>query len=276
MSLSSTTGWRSSCTTWWTSSSGSRTLERRSLSTRLLIKIGSSCHHHLLDCHWHSLLLHGGRWRPSCWSHLRSRHCLAHQVDLVEDNHNDLSDDNELFAYCYVWPWFVQWSSTIRMTVEEVRVLEPLIIFSLAYLSYITAGMLSWSPIISLIGCGLVQVECHISSPQSSSFNVNPQPQAHYAFRNIDSKSLHTVKGIIEICSSTRSTIWSSWSIHYYNQGFSSYFFFFSQINLIITLPPFSDSVIFLYLGVAMVNFQMYQWDAAFIGVSFFLCLFVR
>ena len=62
----------------------------------------SSCHHHLLDLHWHSLLLHGGRWRPSCWSHLRSRHCLAHQVDLVEDNHNDLSDDNELFAYCYV------------------------------------------------------------------------------------------------------------------------------------------------------------------------------
>ena len=46
----------------------------------------------------------------------------------------------------------------IRVTVEEVRVLEPLIIFSLAYLSYITAGMFSWSPIISLIGCGLVQV----------------------------------------------------------------------------------------------------------------------
>ena len=50
----------------------------------------------------------------------------------------------------------------IRVTVEEVRVLEPLIIFSLAYLSYITAGMFSWSPIISLIGCGLVQVpDCH-------------------------------------------------------------------------------------------------------------------
>ena len=56
---------------------------------------------------------------------------------------------------------------------------------------------------------------------------------------------------------------------------------FFNVFNilkkiLIIILPPFSDSVIFLYLGVAMVNFQMYQWDAAFIGVSFFLCLFVR
>ena len=63
---------------------------------------------------------------------------------------------------------------------------------------------------------------------------------------------------------------------HYYNQGSFSHTFFFSQINLIITLPPFSDSVIFLYLGVAMVNFQMYQWDAGFIGVSFFLCLFVR
>ena len=57
----------------------------------------------------------------------------------------------------------------IRLTVDEVRILEPLIIFSLAYLAYITAGMFSWSPIISLIGCGLVQVSIiklyhHVSS----------------------------------------------------------------------------------------------------------------
>lgn len=38
----------------------------------------------------------------------------------------------------------------------------------------------------------------------------------------------------------------------------------------------FSDSVIFLYLGIAMVNYQMYQWDAVFIAVTFLLCLFVR
>ena len=37
-----------------------------------------------------------------------------------------------------------------------------------------------------------------------------------------------------------------------------------------------SDSIIFLYLGIAMVNYQMYQWDPVFIAVTFFLCLFVR
>ena len=37
-----------------------------------------------------------------------------------------------------------------------------------------------------------------------------------------------------------------------------------------------SDSIIFLYLGIAMVNYQMYQWDPVFISVTFFLCLFVR
>ena len=34
--------------------------------------------------------------------------------------------------------------------------------------------------------------------------------------------------------------------------------------------------MIFLYLGIAMVNFQMYQWDPVFITITFFLCLFVR
>ena len=64
-----------------------------------------------------------------------------------------------------------------RLTVDEVRILEPLIIFSLAYLAYITAGMFSWSPIISLIGCGLVQVVIiklhhHVSSLWSSPINL--------------------------------------------------------------------------------------------------------
>ena len=89
----------------------------------------------------------------------------------------------------------------IRVTVEEVRVLEPLIIFSLAYLSYITAGMFSWSPIISLIGCGLVQVLDNHQHHDTLMMIL----QAHYAFRNISSKSLHTVKGIIQLLSSTRS-----------------------------------------------------------------------
>ena len=40
--------------------------------------------------------------------------------------------------------------------------------------------------------------------------------------------------------------------------------------------PTPSDSIIFLYLGIAMVNYQMYQWDPVFISVTFFLCLFVR
>ena len=57
---------------------------------------------------------------------------------------------------------------------EEVRVVEPLIVFGTAYLAYMSAELFHWSGIISLIGCGLTQ--------------------SHYAFRNISAKSKTTIK----------------------------------------------------------------------------------
>ena len=53
-------------------------------------------------------------------------------------------------------------------TTQHVRVMEPLIVFAMAYLSYFGAELFHWSGIISLIGCGLIQ--------------------SHYALKNISKK----------------------------------------------------------------------------------------
>jgi len=78
-------------------------------------------------------------------------------------------------------------SSYITKSTSGVRIVEPMMIFGFAYLSYLTADLLSWSGIISLIGCGIVQ--------------------AHYAFKNISKTSLTTVQYFIKILSSTSDCI---------------------------------------------------------------------
>ncbi|KAE8743341.1 hypothetical protein FOCC_FOCC011040, partial [Frankliniella occidentalis] len=64
-------------------------------------------------------------------------------------------------------------TALLTRTTEEVRVVEPLAVLGIAYLSYITAELFHFSGIISIIGCGLAQ--------------------SHYALRNISSKSYTTV-----------------------------------------------------------------------------------
>ena len=108
-------------------------------------------------------------------------------------------------------------------------------LFSLAYLAYLTADMLAWSGILSLIGCGLVQ--------------------AHYSFKNISSGSLGTVKNIIKLLSSTRCLQHHHKSLHEFT---------------------YSDSIIFLYLGMALANFGQYYWDPWFICWTIVICLVVR
>ncbi len=112
-------------------------------------------------------------------------------------------------------------TALITKTTSEVRVVEPLAIFGMAYMSYVTAELFHWSGIISLIGCGLVQ--------------------AHYAFKNISKKSYITVKYFIKMLSAT------------------------------------SDCVIFLYLGIALVDGYHY-WHTGFVvwTLSFTLiCRFI-
>ncbi len=65
-------------------------------------------------------------------------------------------------------------SAYILKQTDDVRVIQPLMIFATAYLSFITAECLHWSGIISLIGCGIMQ--------------------KRYAFVNISQKSYTTVK----------------------------------------------------------------------------------
>ena len=65
-------------------------------------------------------------------------------------------------------------SSYIVKFTKQTRVIEPLIILTMSYLSYILAETIHWSGIISLIGCGVIQ--------------------KRYAFRNMSRKSNITVK----------------------------------------------------------------------------------
>uniref|UniRef100_T1JLY6 Cation/H+ exchanger transmembrane domain-containing protein n=1 Tax=Strigamia maritima TaxID=126957 RepID=T1JLY6_STRMM len=65
-------------------------------------------------------------------------------------------------------------TALITKFTEEVRVVEPLALLGMAYMSYLMAEMVHFSGIISIIGCGLVQ--------------------AQYAVANISSKSYTTVK----------------------------------------------------------------------------------
>ncbi|XP_013384035.1 Na(+)/H(+) exchanger beta isoform X2 [Lingula anatina] len=91
---------------------------------------------------------------------------------------------------------------------EHVRVMEPMTVFTLAYLSYLTAELFHFSGIISIIGCGLVQ--------------------AQYAFQNISHKSYTTVKYFSKVLSTTSDCvifmllgITLVMSNHYWHTGFT-------------------------------------------------------
>ncbi|CAB3382637.1 Hypothetical predicted protein [Cloeon dipterum] len=78
-------------------------------------------------------------------------------------------------------------TALITKTTQDVRVVEPLAVLGMAYLSYLSAELFHFSGIISIIGCGLVQ--------------------AHYALKNISHKSYTTVKYFTKMLSSTSDAI---------------------------------------------------------------------
>ena len=120
--------------------------------------------------------------------------------------------------------------------------MESLAILSLAYTAYMTAELLHWSGIISLIGDSW--------SPYSEEGVVIVSGsgcgivQSHYAFKNISEKSHITVHYFISMLSSTM------------------------------------DCIIFLYLGMAVLDLAFnpgdYFWYPGFIIWTLVLCLLVR
>ncbi|XP_059139942.1 Na(+)/H(+) exchanger beta-like isoform X2 [Physella acuta] len=68
-----------------------------------------------------------------------------------------------------------------------VKVAQPLIIFSMAYFGFLMAEMFEFSGIISIIGCGLTQMQ--------------------YAFHNISDKSRTTIKYFTKVISSANEII---------------------------------------------------------------------
>jgi len=114
-------------------------------------------------------------------------------------------------------------TALITRFTKEVRVVEPLAVLMMAFLSYMLAELLSWSGIISLIGCGIVQ--------------------SHYSFKNISEKAHITIHYFISMLSSTM------------------------------------DCIIFLYLGMAVLdlkNTDKSSWFLGFILWTILLCLVVR
>ncbi|KAL4220521.1 hypothetical protein ACF0H5_020919 [Mactra antiquata] len=74
-------------------------------------------------------------------------------------------------------------SSFITKFTNSVKVVEPIIIFGFAYLAYIMAELFHFSGIISIIGCGLTQMQ--------------------YAFNNITNKSKLACKFFAKVMSNT-------------------------------------------------------------------------
>ncbi|KAH9496909.1 Sodium/hydrogen exchanger 2, partial [Bulinus truncatus] len=70
---------------------------------------------------------------------------------------------------------------------QHVKVAQPLIIYSMAYLGFLMAELFEFSGIISIIGCGLVQMQ--------------------YAFHNISDKSNTTIKYFTKVISSANEII---------------------------------------------------------------------
>ena len=95
----------------------------------------------------------------------------------------------------------------------------------MGYLAYITAELFHWSGIISLIGCGLVQ--------------------AHYAFKNISKKSYTTVKYFMKML---RYSLLTKAIRH---------------VSQLLNFSSTSDCIIFLFLGIALVEGPQY-WHTGF------------
>ncbi|GMR32922.1 hypothetical protein PMAYCL1PPCAC_03117, partial [Pristionchus mayeri] len=114
-------------------------------------------------------------------------------------------------------------SALITRYTTHVRVVEPVMMFGLAYLAYMCSELFHWSGIIGILVCGLVQ--------------------AHYACGNISSKSFISVTYCAKVLSSV------------------------------------SESLIFIILGVMLVNENAWFWDdwhPAFTVWALILCLVVR
>ncbi|KAI1307625.1 Sodium/hydrogen exchanger 2 [Halotydeus destructor] len=78
-------------------------------------------------------------------------------------------------------------TALITRYTNDVRVVEPLVVITMAYLSYVMAELFHFSGIISLIGCGLMQIE--------------------YSKPNISSKSYVTIKYFTKNLSSISDVI---------------------------------------------------------------------
>ncbi len=78
-------------------------------------------------------------------------------------------------------------TSLIFRLTSRARVMEPLIMVTMAYLSFVSAEIFHWSGIISLVGCGIMQ--------------------KRYAFINASKKTYTTVKYAVKTFSSTSDCI---------------------------------------------------------------------
>ena len=107
---------------------------------------------------WCAQLFHRIRW----WSHYRCPTWCSHRGDhTVSCSKLNLQTDSKS-------------NSIETRSTEHVRVVEPMVVISLAYMSYVAAELVHFSGIIALIACGLMQAE--------------------YARHNISDRSYVTIK----------------------------------------------------------------------------------
>uniref|UniRef100_A0A8R1HJ24 Sodium/hydrogen exchanger n=1 Tax=Caenorhabditis japonica TaxID=281687 RepID=A0A8R1HJ24_CAEJA len=114
-------------------------------------------------------------------------------------------------------------SAYVTKFTQDVRVVEPIFLFGMAYFAYLFSEMFHWSGIIALISCGLFQT--------------------HYSCGNISYKSFSSVMYITKV------------------------------------LSTLGESLIFIILGVMLVNEREWfwsEWHPLFSLYSVILCVLVR
>uniref|UniRef100_A0AC35UHL7 Sodium/hydrogen exchanger n=1 Tax=Rhabditophanes sp. KR3021 TaxID=114890 RepID=A0AC35UHL7_9BILA len=127
-------------------------------------------------------------------------------------------------------------SSFISKYTTTVRVVEPVIVFGLAYLSYMTAELFHWSGIIAIIVCGLFQ--------------------AHYTVHNLSKKSTVTINTFAHVMSAvSESLIFIILGVMIMNGSnwiFVDFHFAFSAYSLILCIV---GRFVVTFLLTSMVNY---------------------
>ncbi|GFN73962.1 monocarboxylate transporter [Plakobranchus ocellatus] len=142
-------------------------------------------------------------------------------------------------------------TALITKYTTHVKVIEPIVIFAVAYLGYLISDLFTFSGIISMIGCGLTQKQ--------------------YAFHNISDRARSSVNYFSKVISMIGCGLTQKqYAFHNISDRARSSVNYFSKV-----ISNINEIIIFLFLGIAIVSSSL-QWHTGFTLWAMALCLVYR